>query len=163
MFARVELQLLLVHSLLQGMVSVNTLKTGSYLGRLLGNFGGILSRGGGDASVGSSGGGVGGGVAAEAVVSLAVHPIGNDTYVLGLCKDHKVDIDIDNSHGLMANFYHFRTGTHVERHDLRLRHGGGRAGLHGDRQERRRARHPPRPGSAVARHAQGSELYKITF
>ena len=71
------------------MVSVNTLKTGSYLGRLLGNFGGILSRGG-DAGVGSSGGGSGG-VAAEAVVSLAVHPIGNDTYVLGLCKDHKVD------------------------------------------------------------------------
>ena len=72
---------------LKGMVSVNALKTGSYLGRLLGNFGGILSRGG-DAGGSTSGGG--GGVAAEAVVSLAVHPIGNDTYVLGLCKDHKV-------------------------------------------------------------------------
>ena len=74
---------------LKGMVSVNTLKTGSYLGRLLGNFGGILSRGG-DAGAGSSGGA--GGVAAEAVVSLVVHPIGNDTYVLGLCKDHKASI-----------------------------------------------------------------------
>ena len=71
------------------MVSVNTLKTGSYLGRLLGNFGGILSRGG-DAGAGASGGA--GGVAAEAVVSLVVHPIGNDTYVLGLCKDHKASI-----------------------------------------------------------------------
>ena len=72
---------------LKGMVSVNPLKTGSYLGRLLGNFGGMLSRGG-DGSIGSSGAS---GLAAEATVSLAVHPIGNDTYVLGLCKDHKVD------------------------------------------------------------------------
>jgi nuclear pore complex protein Nup160 len=77
---------------LKGMVTVNSLKTGSYLGRLLGNFGGMLARGAGgggsDASSTSASGS--GGAAAEAAVSLAIHPVGNDTYVFGLCKDHKV-------------------------------------------------------------------------
>ncbi len=68
---------------LKDMVTVSSLKTGSYLGRLLGNFGGMISRGvSGDSSASSA--------VAEAAVGLAVHPVGIDTYVFGLCKDHKV-------------------------------------------------------------------------
>eukprot|EP00095_Tigriopus_kingsejongensis_P000570 snap_masked-scaffold372_size192401-processed-gene-0.15 protein:Tk00570 transcript:snap_masked-scaffold372_size192401-processed-gene-0.15-mRNA-1 annotation:"nuclear pore complex protein nup160-like protein" len=61
----------------KGMVTVNPLKCGSYLGRLWGNLGGMLAKPGGQE-------------AAESVVSLAVHPLYNDVYIFGLCKDHKI-------------------------------------------------------------------------
>lgn len=62
----------------KGMVTVNPLKSGSYLGRLWGNLGGMLSS---NRSTGE---------ASETVVSLAVHPLYNDVYIFGLCKDHKI-------------------------------------------------------------------------
>ena len=48
-------------------------QTAKYLGRL---FGSMLINGGNDGS--------------EAVTSLAIHPLYNDVYVFGLCKDHKI-------------------------------------------------------------------------
>lgn len=69
---------------LAGLVAINNLKVGSYFGRLLGSIGGVLTRGGDPAAGGS------GGTQAEAAVSLAIHPLLNDLYVFGLCKDHKI-------------------------------------------------------------------------
>lgn len=82
---------------MRGIVTSNSLKSSSYLlGRLWGNFGSILSRGGGASSSGS-GGGVGGlssgfdsGVSSEAAVSMIIHSIQSEVYVFALCKDHKV-------------------------------------------------------------------------
>ena len=81
---------------LKGIVTSNSLKSSSYLlGRLWGNFGGMLSRGaaggGSTSGIGTSGfGTTGEGVSAEAAVSLAIHPIQSDVYVFALCRDHKI-------------------------------------------------------------------------
>lgn len=63
---------------LKGIVTSNPLKSASYLGRLWGNLGGILSRGAGP----NEGG--------DAAMSLVIHPVQNDLYVFALCKDHKI-------------------------------------------------------------------------
>ena len=81
-----------------GIVTSNVLKSSSHLfERIWGNFGGMLSLGAGagrtgvGSGSGSSGSGSGpGDAAAESAVSLAIHPIQNDVYVLALCRDHKV-------------------------------------------------------------------------
>ena len=85
---------------LRDIVTTTSLKSSSYLlGRLWGNFGGILSRGGsaagsGGSAIGASSGfgAAGDGVSSEAAVSLAIHPIQSDVYVFALCRDHKVMI-----------------------------------------------------------------------
>lgn len=59
----------------KGLVSTNELKSGSYLGRLWGNLGGIM----GKKEEG-----------ADAATSLEIHPIRNDVFVFALCKDNKL-------------------------------------------------------------------------
>ena len=58
---------------LKGMVTVNQLKMGSYLGRM---WGMLASSSSGEGS--------------EAAMSLEIHSFQNDIFVLGLCKDHKL-------------------------------------------------------------------------
>lgn len=73
---------------LNGIVTVHPLKSASYLGRLWGNIGGMLSssRGGGPAE------------GADAAMSLVIHPVHNDVYVFALCKDHKIRMWLTSSH-----------------------------------------------------------------
>ncbi len=60
----------------RGMTSVNQLQSGSYLGRLWDNIGGMVMARGAEGS--------------DAPTSLTIHHMGNDIFVFGLCKDHKL-------------------------------------------------------------------------
>lgn len=63
---------------IKGMVSINQLKIGSYLGRIWGNIGGMLAKPSGTVE------------GSEAAMSLEIHAFQNDVFVLGLCRDHKL-------------------------------------------------------------------------
>jgi nuclear pore complex protein Nup160 len=70
---------------IKGIVTVHNLSSSSYLGRLWGNIGGMLT------STRASDG-------SDAALSLVMHAIQNDVYVFALCKDHKVRMWLTSSH-----------------------------------------------------------------